>query len=110
MSVKVPETAALPLTPEQERVRAAKEEWRQKAAAAFAKTPAWRRDFTTVSSADCVQVNDDIDMNEPSSCARFAGAYGAIFASTRQVAPFESADQLPFQVVLSTPTSSRVQT
>src|SRR5512141_1425760 len=52
MSVKVPETAALPLTPEQERVRAAKEEWRQKAAAAFAKTPAWRKDFTTVSSAD----------------------------------------------------------
>jgi methylmalonyl-CoA mutase N-terminal domain/subunit len=52
MSVKVPETAALPLTPEQDRIRAAKEEWRRKAAAAFAKTPAWRRDFTTVSSAE----------------------------------------------------------
>src|SRR5512141_1893393 len=52
MSVKVPETAALPLNPEQERVRTAKEEWRKKAAAAFAKTPPWRRDFTTVSSAD----------------------------------------------------------
>ena len=52
MSVKVPEAAALPLTPEQDRIRAAKEEWRRKAAAAFAKTPAWRRDFTTVSSAE----------------------------------------------------------
>jgi methylmalonyl-CoA mutase N-terminal domain/subunit len=52
MNVKVPETAAHPLTPEQERVHAAKEEWRKKAAAAFAKTPAWRRDFTTVSSAE----------------------------------------------------------
>ncbi len=52
MSVKVPETAVLPLTPEQERVRAAKEEWRTRAAAAFAKTPAWRKDFTTVSSAE----------------------------------------------------------
>ncbi len=52
MSVKVPETAALPLTPEQDRIRAAKEEWRKKAAAAFAKTPAWRKDFTTVSSAE----------------------------------------------------------
>jgi methylmalonyl-CoA mutase, N-terminal domain len=52
MSVKVTESPALPLTPAQERVRAAKEEWRKNAAAAFAKTPAWRRDFTTVSSAE----------------------------------------------------------
>jgi methylmalonyl-CoA mutase N-terminal domain/subunit len=52
MSVKLPEAAALPLTPEQERVRVAKEEWRKKAAAAFARTPAWRKDFTTVSSAE----------------------------------------------------------
>ncbi|MEO8586740.1 MAG: methylmalonyl-CoA mutase family protein [Acidobacteriota bacterium] len=52
MSVKVPENPALPLTPEQERIRNAKESWRQKAAAAFAKTPAWRKDFTTVSSAE----------------------------------------------------------
>jgi methylmalonyl-CoA mutase N-terminal domain/subunit len=51
MSVEVPDTAASPLTPEQERVRAAKEEWRRKAAAAFAKTPPWKRDFTTISSA-----------------------------------------------------------
>jgi methylmalonyl-CoA mutase N-terminal domain/subunit len=42
----------LPLTPEQERIRKAKEAWRAKAAAAFAKTPAWRKDFTTVSSAE----------------------------------------------------------
>ena len=52
MSIEVPETPALPLTLEQERVRTAKEAWRQKAAAAFAKTPAWRKDFTTVSSAE----------------------------------------------------------
>ena len=44
--------SVLPLTPEQERIRKAKEEWRVKAAAAFAKTPAWRKDFTTVSSAE----------------------------------------------------------
>jgi methylmalonyl-CoA mutase N-terminal domain/subunit len=43
--------ATLPLTPEQERIRKAKEAWRAKAAAAFAKTPPWRKDFTTVSSA-----------------------------------------------------------
>jgi methylmalonyl-CoA mutase N-terminal domain/subunit len=52
MSVKVPETSVLPLTAEQERIRASKEAWRRKAAAAFAKTPAWRKDFTTVSSAE----------------------------------------------------------
>jgi methylmalonyl-CoA mutase N-terminal domain/subunit len=50
MSVK--EEGALPLTPEQERVRKAKEAWRAKAARAFAKTPPWRKDFTTVSSAE----------------------------------------------------------
>ncbi|MGA7990149.1 MAG: methylmalonyl-CoA mutase family protein [Thermoanaerobaculia bacterium] len=52
MSVKVPEAVAPPLSPGQARIRAAKEEWRKKAAAAFAKTPAWRKDFTTVSSAE----------------------------------------------------------
>ncbi|HEY3349811.1 MAG TPA: methylmalonyl-CoA mutase family protein [Thermoanaerobaculia bacterium] len=52
MSVKVPDTVASPLTPEQERIRAAKEDWRRKAAAAFARTPAWRKDFSTVSSAE----------------------------------------------------------
>jgi methylmalonyl-CoA mutase, N-terminal domain len=51
MSVKE-ESAALPLTPEQERIRKAKEAWRTKAAQAFAKTPTWRKDFTTVSSAE----------------------------------------------------------
>jgi len=50
MSVK--EEGALPLTPEQERIRKAKEAWREKAAAAFAKTPPWKKDFTTVSSAE----------------------------------------------------------
>jgi methylmalonyl-CoA mutase N-terminal domain/subunit len=62
MSVKVPETPALPLTPEQERVRAAKEEWRKKAAAAFAKTPAWRRDYTTVSSAEVMPLATPDDL------------------------------------------------
>jgi methylmalonyl-CoA mutase N-terminal domain/subunit len=52
MSVKVSGSAALPLTPDEERIRAAKEEWRKRAAAAFAKTPPWRKDFTTVSSAE----------------------------------------------------------
>ncbi len=51
MSVKE-ERAALPLTAEQEGIRKAKEAWRVKAAAAFAKTPPWRKDFTTVSSAE----------------------------------------------------------
>jgi methylmalonyl-CoA mutase N-terminal domain/subunit len=51
MSVKE-ESAALALTPEQERIRKAKEAWRETAARAFAKTPPWRSDFTTVSSAD----------------------------------------------------------
>jgi methylmalonyl-CoA mutase N-terminal domain/subunit len=40
------------LSPEEQRIRRAKEEWRAKAAAAFQKTPPWRRDFTTVSSAE----------------------------------------------------------
>ncbi len=43
--------ATLPLTAEQERIRKAKEAWRAKAAAAFAKTPRWKKDFTTISSA-----------------------------------------------------------
>lgn len=43
---------ARPLSREQERIARAKEEWRKKAQAAFAKTPAWKKDFTTVSSAD----------------------------------------------------------
>ncbi len=51
MSVKE-ERDALPLTAEQERIRKAKEAWRAKAAAAFAKAPPWRKDFTTVSSAE----------------------------------------------------------
>ncbi len=50
MSVK--EESALPLTAEQERVRKAKEAWRAKAAQAFAKAPPWRKDFSTVSSAE----------------------------------------------------------
>ena len=52
MSVKEPGSPALPLTAEQERIRKAKEAWRAKAAAAFAKTPAWKKDFTTISSAE----------------------------------------------------------
>ncbi len=52
MSVKEPGSPALPLTAGQERIRKAKEAWRAKAAAAFAKTPAWKRDFTTISSAE----------------------------------------------------------
>ncbi|HSB36623.1 MAG TPA: methylmalonyl-CoA mutase family protein [Thermoanaerobaculia bacterium] len=51
MSVKE-ESPVLPLTPEQERIRKAKESWREKAAAAFGRTPPWRKDFTTVSSAE----------------------------------------------------------
>ncbi|HQR45827.1 MAG TPA: methylmalonyl-CoA mutase family protein [Thermoanaerobaculia bacterium] len=54
MSVKEPtgaEPPALALTAEQERVRKAKEAWRRKAAEAFARTPPFRKDFTTVSSA-----------------------------------------------------------
>ncbi len=52
MSVKDSGSPALPLTAEQERIRKAKEAWRQKAAEAFAKTPEWRKDFTTISSAE----------------------------------------------------------
>ena len=51
MSEEPAETATtLPLTSEQERIRKAKEAWRSKAAAAFAKTPPWKKDFTTISS------------------------------------------------------------
>ncbi len=52
MSVKDSESPALPLTSEQERIRRAKAAWRRKAAEAFAKTPPFRKDFTTVSSAE----------------------------------------------------------
>ena len=49
MSEKPAGTATtLPLTAEQERIRKAKEGWRARAAAAFAKTPPWRKDFTTI--------------------------------------------------------------
>jgi methylmalonyl-CoA mutase N-terminal domain/subunit len=47
-----PEQITETLSPEEQRIRRAKEEWRAKAAAAFQKTPPWRRDFTTVSSAE----------------------------------------------------------
>ncbi len=46
------ETTAAPLTAEQERIARAKEEWRRKVAESFGKRPAWKRDFTTVSSAE----------------------------------------------------------
>ncbi|MFI5181834.1 MAG: methylmalonyl-CoA mutase [Thermoanaerobaculia bacterium] len=52
MSVKEPESPTLPMTVEQERIRKKKEAWRRKAAEAFAKTPPFRKDFTTVSSAE----------------------------------------------------------
>jgi methylmalonyl-CoA mutase N-terminal domain/subunit len=45
-------TETLPLTAEQERIRKEKEAWRAKAAAAFAKHAPWKKDFTTVSSAE----------------------------------------------------------
>ncbi len=52
MSVKVPDTPSLALTEEQDRIRKAKERWRKRAAEAFVKTPPWRKDFTTISSAE----------------------------------------------------------
>jgi methylmalonyl-CoA mutase N-terminal domain/subunit len=45
-------TLPLPLSAEQERIDAAKRAWREKASAAFARTPPWKKDFTTVSSAE----------------------------------------------------------
>ena len=47
-----PETTATPLTAEEERIARAKEEWRRRVAESFRKRPAWKRDFTTVSSAE----------------------------------------------------------
>ncbi|MEO6326467.1 MAG: methylmalonyl-CoA mutase family protein [Thermoanaerobaculia bacterium] len=52
MSANAVISPALPLTAEQERIQKAKEAWRARAAAAFAKVPAWKKDYTTVSSAD----------------------------------------------------------
>jgi len=52
MSATAEKTETRPLTAEQEQLERAKDEWRKKTAAAFAKTPAWKRDFTTVSSAE----------------------------------------------------------
>jgi len=52
MSVKDPGTPSLPLTDGEERIRKAKERWRRSAAEAFGRTPPWRKDFTTVSSAE----------------------------------------------------------
>src|ERR1035441_288695 len=91
MSVKVPESPVLPLTPEQERIRAAKEEWRRKAAAAFAKTPPWRKDFTTISSAavntlgtpdDLPGFDFDRDLGWPGS-RKWSGAACGKMACTR---------------------------
>ena len=52
MTTKLVDTPAQPLTPEQERVARAKDAWRKKVAEAFAKKPAWKGDFTTISSAE----------------------------------------------------------
>ena len=46
------ETTATPLTAETEKIARAREEWRRKVAESFGKRPAWKRDFTTVSSAE----------------------------------------------------------
>jgi methylmalonyl-CoA mutase, N-terminal domain len=52
MSANAVISPGLSLTAEQERIRKAKEAWRVRAAAAFAKVPAWKKDYTTVSSAE----------------------------------------------------------
>jgi methylmalonyl-CoA mutase N-terminal domain/subunit len=51
MSVKAVDTEKA-LTPEQERIALSKEAWRQKVKAAFALRSEWKKDFTTISSAE----------------------------------------------------------
>ncbi len=62
MSTKTVETAPVPSSPETDQLARAKAEWRQRAASAFAKKAAWKKDFTTVSSAnvEMLATPDDI--------------------------------------------------
>ncbi|MGE5345215.1 MAG: methylmalonyl-CoA mutase [Acidithiobacillales bacterium] len=104
MSVKEPESPPLPLTSEQERIRKAKEAWREKAARAFAKTPAWRKDFTTVSSSEVnpLATPDDLpgfdyerDLGWPGEFPYTRGIYPSMYRgrpwTIRQFAGFGSA-------------------
>jgi methylmalonyl-CoA mutase N-terminal domain/subunit len=79
------EAPAAPLTAEQERIARVKEEWRKKAAAAFAKTPPWRSDFTTVSSAEVnpLATGDDLVGFDPERDLAMPGE----FPFTRGVQP-----------------------
>jgi methylmalonyl-CoA mutase N-terminal domain/subunit len=52
MSTKTPADVVRPATAEEERIRKAKDAWREKVAAAFSKRPPWKKDFTTISSAE----------------------------------------------------------
>ena len=52
MSVKADDRPTTVLPPELERIARAKEAWRAQVAAAFSKRPAWKNDFTTISSAE----------------------------------------------------------
>ncbi len=104
MRVKEPETPALPLTAEQERVRKAKEAWRRRAAAAFEKSPPRKRDFTTLSSAEVnpLATPDDLpgfdfdrDLGWPGEFPFTRGVYPTMYRgrpwTIRQFAGFGSA-------------------
>ena len=106
MSVKEPESPTLPLTGEQERIRKAKEAWREKAARAFSKTPPWRKDFTTVSSAEVnpLATPDDLpgfdyerDLGWPGAFPYTRGVQPTMYRgrpwTIRQFAGFGSAQQ-----------------
>ncbi len=52
MSTKTPADVVSPATAEEERIRKAKDAWKEKVAAAFSRRPAWKKDYTTISSAE----------------------------------------------------------
>ena len=104
MSVKEPESPPLHLTGDEERIRKAKEAWREKAARAFAKTPPWRKDFTTVSSSEVnpLATPDDLpgfdyerDLGWPGEFPYTRGIYPSMYRgrpwTIRQFAGFGSA-------------------
>jgi methylmalonyl-CoA mutase N-terminal domain/subunit len=101
-----PETTAAPLTVEEERIARAKEEWRRKVADSFGKRPAWKRDFTTISSAEVspLATPDDVagldyerDLGFPGDFPYTRGVQSTMYRgkpwTIRQFAGFGSARQ-----------------
>ena len=110
------ETTATPPTADLEKTARAKDEWRRKVAESFGKRPAWKRDFTTVSSAEVnpLATPDDVaaldyarDLGFPGEFPYTRGVQATMYRgkpwTIRQFAGFGTARQTNerFKVLLS---------